>query len=86
VDSYDMFLVQGFGRRRWSIARRSDPALRPGLALRVLRRFRPERSFVLEPGDLLYRRGADGGTVRPGRAHRPAGFGAPRSGTRSPNW
>jgi len=61
VDSYDVFLLQGLGRRRWRIQRRPDPALRPGLDLRVLRRFRPDVEWVLEPGDLLY--------LPPGVAH-----------------
>jgi 50S ribosomal protein L16 3-hydroxylase len=61
VDAYDVFLVQGAGRRRWQVARAFDPSCRPGLDLRVLRRFRPEEEWVLEPGDLLY--------VPPGVAH-----------------
>jgi 50S ribosomal protein L16 3-hydroxylase len=54
VDSYDVFLLQGLGRRRWTIDTRARPDFRPGLDLRILRRFRPQSSFVLEPGDMLY--------------------------------
>jgi 50S ribosomal protein L16 3-hydroxylase len=61
VDSYDVFLIQGRGRRRWQVASRFDPELRQGLDLRMLRRFQPEQEWVLEPGDLLY--------VPPGVAH-----------------
>jgi 50S ribosomal protein L16 3-hydroxylase len=61
LDSYDVFLVQGRGRRRWQIQTHPDAALRPGLDLRVLRRFRVEKEWVLEPGDLLY--------LPPGVAH-----------------
>ena len=61
VDTYDVFLLQGRGRRRWRIAQRFDPACRRGLDLRVLRGFRAEQDFVLEPGDLLY--------LPPGVAH-----------------
>jgi len=61
VDGYDVFLVQGRGRRRWGLQRRPDPALRRGLDLRVLRRFRADVEWVLEPGDMLY--------VPPGTAH-----------------
>ena len=60
-DSYDVFLLQGEGRRRWSIAKRYDPALRPGAPLRILRRFEPEQEWLLEPGDMLY--------LPPGWAH-----------------
>jgi len=54
VDSYDVFLLQAFGRRRWRIARRFDPALRRDAPLKVLRRFSAEQEHVLEPGDMLY--------------------------------
>ncbi len=61
VDGYDVFLVQGRGRRRWRIARTFADEYRPGLDLRVLRRFRAEREWVLGPGDMLY--------LPPGVAH-----------------
>jgi 50S ribosomal protein L16 3-hydroxylase len=54
VDSYDVFLLQGRGRRRWSISRQKDLAFVPGLDLKILARFKPESEWVLEPGDMLY--------------------------------
>ena len=54
VDSYDVFLLQGRGRRRWSIDVEATPEFRPALDLRILRRFRPQATWVLEPGDMLY--------------------------------
>lgn len=54
VDSYDVFLLQGFGRRRWRYGRQDDLSLRPGLPLKILRRFIPEHDEVLGPGDMLY--------------------------------
>jgi 50S ribosomal protein L16 3-hydroxylase len=53
-DSYDVFLLQAQGRRRWRIGRQSDLQLEPGLPLKILANFEPEQEFVLEPGDLLY--------------------------------
>jgi len=53
-DSYDVFLLQGEGRRRWRIGRQRDLGLVPGAPLRILRRFRPSREWVVQPGDLLY--------------------------------
>jgi 50S ribosomal protein L16 3-hydroxylase len=53
-DSYDVFLLQGEGRRRWQVSRQRDLALVEGAPLRILRRFRPAREWVLQPGDLLY--------------------------------
>lgn len=53
-DSYDVFLLQGFGRRRWRYGRQDDLSLRPGLPVKILRRFTPQHDEVLAPGDLLY--------------------------------
>jgi 50S ribosomal protein L16 3-hydroxylase len=53
-DSYDVFLFQAQGRRRWRIGRTDDLSLQPGLPLKILRQFQPETEFVLEPGDMLY--------------------------------
>ncbi|MFZ5558846.1 MAG: JmjC domain-containing protein [Pseudomonadota bacterium] len=53
-DSYDVFLLQGSGRRRWRISAQRDLELTPGAPLKILRRFVPEQEWVLEPGDLLY--------------------------------
>jgi len=53
-DSYDVFLLQAQGRRRWSIGKQSDLQLQPDVPLKVLEHFEPEQTFVLEPGDMLY--------------------------------
>jgi 50S ribosomal protein L16 3-hydroxylase len=53
-DSYDVFLLQGFGRRRWRYGRQSDLSLRPGLPVKILRLFTPSHDEVLAPGDMLY--------------------------------
>jgi 50S ribosomal protein L16 3-hydroxylase len=63
VDQYDVFLVQGLGRRRWRIS--DDPqapkAFRPELELKILAEFAPTHDWVLDPGDVLY--------LPPGFAH-----------------
>lgn len=61
VDSYDVFLIQGMGQRRWEIAEKFDPTLISGVDLKILKNFQPEQSWVLEPGDMLY--------LPPGVAH-----------------
>lgn len=62
-DQYDVFLVQGLGRRRWRIGQRCDDAtpLLPHDGLRLLAQFDAQDEWVLEPGDILY--------VPPGVAH-----------------
>jgi 50S ribosomal protein L16 3-hydroxylase len=53
-DSYDVFLLQAQGRRRWRIGRQSDFVLQEGVPLKILENFEPEEEYVLEPGDMLY--------------------------------
>jgi 50S ribosomal protein L16 3-hydroxylase len=53
-DSYDVFLLQGLGKRRWRIGNQKDQTLIEGLPLRILKDFRPVHDWVLESGDLLY--------------------------------
>ncbi len=53
-DSYDVFLIQGLGRRRWEISGQDDLTLVDGAPLRILKYFRVDQSWELEPGDMLY--------------------------------
>jgi 50S ribosomal protein L16 3-hydroxylase len=53
-DSYDVFLIQAQGRRRWRFGQQQDLSLVPDLPLKILSRFTPEEDVVLEPGDMLY--------------------------------
>ncbi len=53
-DSYDVFLLQVQGRRRWRIGRLDDPALERDAPLKILTNFAAEQEWLLEPGDMLY--------------------------------
>lgn len=53
-DNYDVFLLQGAGRRHWRIGAQRDKRIVEGLPLKILRDFRPTQEFTLEPGDMLY--------------------------------
>jgi len=53
-DSYDVFLLQVHGTRRWRIGRLKDDTLVPGMPLKILQNFNCEQEWVLEPGDMLY--------------------------------
>jgi 50S ribosomal protein L16 3-hydroxylase len=53
-DSYDVFLLQGTGQRRWETGTQTDLALVDGAPLKILRDFRPDDCSLLEPGDMLY--------------------------------
>lgn len=62
-DQYDVFLIQGLGRRRWRVGPRCDETT-PLVAhpdLRLIADFAATEEWVLEPGDILY--------VPPGHAH-----------------
>jgi len=56
VDQYDVFLIQGLGRRRWRIGAPcdADAPLLPHDDLRLLADFQPTQEWILEPGDILY--------------------------------
>lgn len=55
-DQYDVFLIQGAGRRRWQVGAQCDAGteLLPHDDLRLLKQFTPLQEWVLEPGDILY--------------------------------
>lgn len=60
-DAYDVFLLQGPGRRRWQVSQHYDRTADPDATIKVLRAFQPEDEWVLDPGDMLY--------LPPGVAH-----------------
>jgi 50S ribosomal protein L16 3-hydroxylase len=64
IDSYDVFLLQGDGRRRWQISRARnarDRATYLSLEVKILTRFRAEEECTVDAGDMLY--------LPPGYAH-----------------
>lgn len=68
-DQYDVFLVQGLGKRRWRIGGRCDrdSKLLDHDDLRLLVDFQAVEEWILEPGDILY--------VPPGIAHEGVAIG-----------
>lgn len=61
LDSYDVFLLQAHGKRRWRIGPQRDTTWQEDVPLRILKNFEAEEEWVLEPGDMLY--------LPPGYAH-----------------
>lgn len=62
-DQYDVFLIQGFGNRRWQLGQQCDeqtPRV-AGTPLRIVQQIDVHFDEVVNPGDLLY--------VPPGMAH-----------------
>ena len=54
VDSYDVFLLQGCGKRNWKISAQADFSLVEGAPLKILKNFVSEQEWTLEAGDMLY--------------------------------
>ena len=81
-DSYDVFLLQVLGRRRWQISQQKDLTLVDGAPLKILANFVPEQTYVLEPGDMLYLppRCAHDGVALDECITYSIGFQAPRRG------
>ena len=53
-DNYDVFLLQGLGKRRWLISDQDDRSLVEDAPLKILRDFRPTHDWELASGDMLY--------------------------------
>jgi len=56
TDGYDVFLLQGMGKRKWQVSAGPlhKPALLENVDIQVLADFEPEQEWLLEPGDILY--------------------------------
>jgi 50S ribosomal protein L16 3-hydroxylase len=54
LDSYDVFLLQGSGKRHWKISHQTDFTLVEDAPLRILKHFETEQEWTLEAGDMLY--------------------------------
>lgn len=54
TDSYDVFLLQVSGQRRWRVGPVKDQSLVPGMPVKLLAQFDPTEEWLLEPGDMLY--------------------------------
>lgn len=67
-DSYDVFLIQLAGQRRWRIGAQRDAVLRDDVPLKIIANFKPEQEFLLDAGDMLY--------LPPGWAHDGVAVGA----------
>ncbi|GEA06357.1 50S ribosomal protein L16 arginine hydroxylase [Alteromonas sp. KUL42] len=55
IDQYDVFLVQGKGKRRWRVGEPDDfKEIFPHPKLRQIEGFKPVIDVVVEPGDVVY--------------------------------
>lgn len=63
IDQYDVFLIQGYGSRRWQISTEAvaEDNFLTDVELCIMREFSPSEEWILHPGDMLY--------LPPGVAH-----------------
>lgn len=54
LDSYDVFLLQGYGKRLWQISSQKKYVLDPNAPLKIITNFKATKKWILEPGDMLY--------------------------------
>ena len=54
LDSYDVFLLQVQGQRRWRVGRTAKPVWQEGAALKLLANFEPQHEWLVQAGDMLY--------------------------------
>ena len=54
IDSYNVFIIQGHGVKKWQINENSDTEIYPDMEVKVLKNFKSEQEWDLNPGDMLY--------------------------------
>ncbi len=67
IDSYDVFLLQASGQRRWRISRQRNLHAKRGSPINVVDGFHASSDWVLDAGDMLY--------LPPGIAHEGTALG-----------
>jgi 50S ribosomal protein L16 3-hydroxylase len=82
-DYYDVFIIQGMGKRRWQLGQSCDEstALKHKSELKILEHFSLQDEFLLETGDMLY--------IPPGLSHYGVSLGPSLSysiGFRAPSY
>lgn len=54
IDNYNVFIIQLVGRRQWEIELTPDKEYKSGLEVKILKSFKPDHSYTLNPGDMIY--------------------------------
>jgi 50S ribosomal protein L16 3-hydroxylase len=54
IDDYNVFILQGHGKKKWLLEEDPDPTYDDSFALRILKNFNPNIEWELEPGDMVY--------------------------------
>jgi len=54
VDNYNVFILQGKGKRNWQIQYNPDTSYIDDLDIKLLQNFNPDHEYVLSEGDMIY--------------------------------
>lgn len=54
IDKYNVFILQGNGKRKWQLQTNPDPTYVEGIDIKILKNFHPNIEWILEPGDMIY--------------------------------
>ncbi len=54
IDSYNVFIIQGHGTKRWQLELNPSHDHHENLAIKIMKDFNPEIDWTLEPGDMVY--------------------------------
>jgi len=54
IDKYNVFILQGAGKRVWKLQENPDHTYDPEKELKILKNFNPNIEWILEPGDMVY--------------------------------
>lgn len=54
IDDYSVFIIQGRGKRKWLLEENPNPEYIENLDIKLLKSFKPNIEWILEPGDMIY--------------------------------
>lgn len=54
IDSYNVFIVQAHGKKKWSLQSNPNPDIIEDLDIKILKEFNPDTEWILDPGDIIY--------------------------------
>ncbi|MEX1099263.1 MAG: cupin domain-containing protein, partial [Bacteriovoracaceae bacterium] len=54
IDNYNVFILQGAGKRKWQIQLEPNKSFKEGEEIKELEEFNPDFEWELEPGDMIY--------------------------------
>jgi 50S ribosomal protein L16 3-hydroxylase len=54
IDTYNVFILQTSGQRKWSVQESPNPEYQEGVAVKILKEFKADNEYILNPGDMIY--------------------------------